>query len=150
MSSDFQKQRTEALLPNVMAEGVCFSCTECGACCSGAPGKVRVSAEEIRHISEFRKQSEAAFRASELREVDGETLLRERANGDCVFFENNRCLIHPVKPRQCRTYPFWFGNVRSDAAWQKTCRACPGIGEGEWFSPEQIVATVQEELEIRD
>lgn len=141
-----QHQRARAQLPAAMREGVLFRCTECGACCSGAPGKVRVSPEEIRTISEFRKIPESTFRTSEIREVHGELLLRERANGDCIFFENNRCMIHPVKPRQCRTYPFWFRNVRSDAAWAKTCRECPGIGEGEWFSPERIVETVQAEL----
>jgi uncharacterized protein len=150
MSNGFLNQRASAQLPTSMAGGIRFRCTECGDCCSGAPGKVRVSAEEIQRISEFRKVSEVRLRASEICEIDGETLLRERPNGDCVFFENNRCLIHPVKPRQCRTYPFWFRNVRSEAAWQKTCGECPGIGEGEWFSPEEIVATIEGELGMRN
>lgn len=146
MSARYDHIRACAQLPPALAEGVRFRCTDCGACCSGAPGKVRVSDEEIRKISAFRNQSEADFRRTEIREVDGENLLRENANGDCVFFVQNRCLIHPVKPRQCRAYPFWFRNVRSEAAWQKTCEECPGIGEGDLYHPEQIVAIVQEEL----
>jgi Fe-S-cluster containining protein len=108
---------------------------------------VRVSEEEIRAISEYRKLPEEDFRASDVREEAGELLLRERENGDCVLFENGRCSVHPVKPKQCRLYPFWFRNVRSGEAWARTCRECPGIGEGEWVSPEEILRQVHEDLE---
>jgi Fe-S-cluster containining protein len=78
---------------------------------------------------------------------EGERLLTEQPNGDCIFFVEGRCSIHAVKPTQCRLYPFWFRNVRSEQAWQRTCRECPGIGEGEWVSPEEIERQVAEDLE---
>jgi Fe-S-cluster containining protein len=140
------EMHVEDFLPEALKQGVRFSCTECGTCCSGAPGKVRVSDEEIRVISEFRKQLESEFRASETRWVDGEVLLKEKPNGDCVFFESNRCRIHPVKPKQCRLYPFWFKNVRNEQAWRSTCADCPGIGQGEWVSAREIVRSVQEDM----
>ncbi|MDF3127727.1 YkgJ family cysteine cluster protein [Kiritimatiellaeota bacterium B1221] len=146
MYEELKKTRAHSQLPSCLADGVRFSCTDCGLCCSGAPGKVRVSEEEIREISEYRNQSETDFRSSETRVVKGEVLLKEKENGDCVFFVNNRCQIHEVKPRQCRTYPFWFQNVRNDRAWQKTCKECPGIGQGKWYSPEEIVEVVMDEL----
>ncbi|WFB34317.1 YkgJ family cysteine cluster protein [Kiritimatiellota bacterium B12222] len=140
----YHQQSAASQLPSALAKGVRFGCTECGWCCSGTPGKVRVSDKEIQAISEFRKQSEAAFRASEVRVVEGETLLKEKPNGDCVFFNHNRCDIHPVKPMQCRTYPFWIKNVRSDEAWERCRKECEGIGQGDWVSPEEIVRQVQE------
>jgi Fe-S-cluster containining protein len=66
-----------------------------------------------------------------------------------VFFIDNRCSIHPVKPTQCRLYPFWFGNVRSKNSWDKTCAECPGIGEGPVVKPEDILRQVQEDLASR-
>lgn len=83
------------------------------------------------------------------RREEGEWLLREHANGDCVFFREGRCSIHAVKPTQCRLYPFWFKNVRSEDAWHKTCEECPGIGQGKWVSPEEILRQVEEDLESR-
>lgn len=147
MKERMDKVLHSALYPSPISQGVKFQCTDCGFCCSGAPGKVRVSETEIAKISKFRNMSGKEFRASETRMIQGEVLLREKPNGDCTFFVNNRCQIHPVKPRQCRTYPFWFSNVRSEAAWAKTCKECPGIGEGEYFSADQIIGIVQEELD---
>lgn len=85
--------------------------------------------------------------AKYLRDDEGLLLLREQENGDCVFYEEGRCRIHPVKPEQCRLYPFWFANVRGAAAWERTCRECPGIGEGPVVSPAAILAQVQRDLE---
>ena len=38
-------------------DGLAFSCTRCGACCTGAPGYVWVSAEEIEQLAEFRGET---------------------------------------------------------------------------------------------
>lgn len=70
-----------------------------------------------------------------------------KPNGDCVFFESNRCQIHPVKPKQCRLYPFWFKNVRSEQVWRSTGAECPGIGQGEWVFAREIARSVREDPE---
>ena len=67
--------------------------------------------------------------------------LREKENGDCVFFEKGRgCSIYEVRPTQCRTWPFWEGNIKNASAWEKTCSICPGSGVGALISAEEIVA----------
>lgn len=134
-------------LPESLRNGVRFQCTDCGACCTGAPGRVRVSEEELVAISEFRNEPLEELRGTKTREVEGQTLLWEQENGDCVFFLEGRCSIHPVKPTQCRLYPFWFQKVRNEAAWAKTCAECPGIGQGPLVSPEQIQEAVWEDIE---
>jgi len=133
-------------LPPALRDGVRFACTQCGACCSGAPGKVRVTPGEIEQIAGFRGIPTTKVLTSAVRIVDGEWLLKERSNGDCIFLSEQGCSIHPVKPKQCRLYPFWFKNVRSDTAWAKTCRECPGIGTGEWVSPRKVMERVREDL----
>ena len=134
-------------LPESLRNGVRFQCTDCGACCTGAPGRVRVSEAELEAISEFRNQPLEELRSSMFREVEGELRVQERDNGDCVFFVEGRCSIHPVKPTQCRLYPFWFQNVRNEAAWSRTCAECPGIGEGPLVPVEEILQAVEEDLE---
>jgi Fe-S-cluster containining protein len=133
-------------LPDYL-QSVRFECTNCGACCTGAPGRVRVSEAEIRQIEEALGEKVSDQMPSWVFRAGTEWRLRERENGDCVFFRDNRCSIHAVKPGQCRRYPFWFSNVRSEAAWQKTCGECPGIGEGPVWDGAEILKRVQEDLE---
>ena len=39
--------------------GLCFSCKQCGACCSGAPGYVWLEDAEADAIAEYRRGNEA-------------------------------------------------------------------------------------------
>ena len=47
-------------------------------------------------------------------------------------------MIYPVRPGQCRTWPFWSENLASPNAWNKTAQKCPGINRGKLYSYEQI------------
>jgi len=66
--------------------------------------------------------------------------LREKANGDCIFFDRRQgCTIYPVRPRQCRTWPFWDSNIRTPDAWRQTCEICPGSGQGTLVPVEEVL-----------
>jgi Fe-S-cluster containining protein len=120
-------------------DGLRFECTRCGDCCTGTPGFVWVNDEEVAAIAAFRGETVQEVLGLYTRpEGDGRSL-REKANGDCVFFDRAKgCTIYPVRPRQCRTWPFWESNVRTPAAWKRTCAVCPGSGKGELISAEEI------------
>ena len=65
--------------------------------------------------------------------------LREKGNGDCVFYDRAQgCTVYPARPPQCRTWPFWESNVQTPEAWQRTCEDCPGSGQGELIPVEEI------------
>ena len=68
--------------------------------------------------------------------------LIEWANGDCVFFhgESRTCQVYDVRPRQCRTWPFWPSNLASPAAWEDTAERCPGCNRGRLVPLEGIRA----------
>jgi Fe-S-cluster containining protein len=120
-------------------QGLSFTCTRCGACCTGAPGFVWVSAEEQDAIADFLGEDRERFRAIYTRRLDRGISLRERANNDCVFYDAEAgCTVYPVRPRQCRTWPFWASNVSSPEAWKRTCEVCPGSGKGELIPVEEI------------
>ena len=42
-------------------DGLAFTCTRCGDCCTGSPGYVWVTLEEMRRIAEYRHESVEAF-----------------------------------------------------------------------------------------
>ena len=120
-------------------DGLRFHCTQCGHCCTGAPGYVWVNDAEVAAIAAFQEESIAETRAVFTRPVGRERSLREKSNGDCVFYDRQHgCTIYPVRPRQCRTWPFWESNVATPERWEQTCAVCPGSGQGDLIPAEEI------------
>ena len=64
--------------------------------------------------------------------------LRENAQKECIFLEDNRCIIYPVRPLQCRTFPFWPENLKSHFRWSQLKQFCRGIDQGKHHSIEKI------------
>lgn len=125
-------------------DGLRFRCTRCGACCTGSPGFVWVNAEELADIAEYRGETVEEVTALYTRLGHRGRTLRDKANSDCVFYDREQgCTIYPVRPRQCRTWPFWESNVVTPEAWEKTCNICPGSGKGDLISAEEITRRIK-------
>jgi Fe-S-cluster containining protein len=122
-------------------DGLHFKCTQCGNCCTGAPGYVWVNKEEIAALARRFNVPVEDFEQDYVRQVGIRKSLIEYDNGDCVFFdtEARRCTVYEDRPRQCRTWPFWESNVRTPETWQETCEVCPGSGEGNLVPLEKIL-----------
>jgi Fe-S-cluster containining protein len=121
-------------------DGLHFTCTQCGHCCTGDPGFVWLNDEEIAAIAGFLGEPLHVFEGAFTRKAKGKVTLREKANGDCVLYDKDRgCTVYSVRPRQCRTWPFWESNLKTEADWDRTERICPGSGEGELIPVEEIV-----------
>lgn len=120
--------------------GLKFQCSQCGNCCTGSPGAVWVNDAEIEQIAAYLDKPIGEIRLFHTRPVRGKISLTEFANGDCTFFDgqSRRCQIYPVRPVQCRTWPFWGMNVVDEQAWQETCAVCPGSGTGDLVPLEEI------------
>jgi Fe-S-cluster containining protein len=120
--------------------GLRFACTGCGNCCTGGPGYVWVKNEEVAAIAAFLGISHQDCERQYVRSVGVRKSLVELPNFDCVFLDGatRKCTIYAVRPRQCRTWPFWQSNLRTPEAWAHTCRVCPGSGAGKLYSLEQI------------
>lgn len=120
-------------------DGLRFQCTRCGHCCTGNPGFVWVDDEEIEALASHLGEQEERVRAFYTRLAGPSRSLREKANGDCIFYDREKgCTVYPVRPRQCRTWPFWESNLATESAWERTCKVCPGSGKGELISVEEI------------
>jgi Fe-S-cluster containining protein len=122
--------------------GLRFTCTQCGDCCTGAPGHVWVNNEEIAALAALQGMPVQEFEERFVRRVGARKSLTEFPNGDCVFFDGQtrKCTVYGARPRQCRTWPFWDSNLKTEADWQHTCRVCPGSGQGQLHSLEVIEA----------
>src|SRR5579883_1227827 len=125
-------------------EGLRFRCTQCGNCGTGEPGHVWISDQELADLAAHRGESIVETRALYTRLTTRGRTLREKLNGDCVFYDRAKgCTVYPVRPRQCRTWPFWESNVATPEDWQHTCEVCPGSGQGELISSEEITRRLQ-------
>lgn len=125
-------------------DGLRFTCTRCGNCCTGEPGYVWVNDADIAAIAEFRGETVEEVTGVYTKKATRGLSLLEKANGDCVFYDRKQgCTIYPVRPPQCRTWPFWESNVATPDAWQNTCDVCPGSGQGELISAEEIVSRLK-------
>jgi Fe-S-cluster containining protein len=125
-------------------DGLRFTCTQCGKCCTGEPGVVWVTDDELAAIAAYIKESAEVVRKVYTGKARGRTTLREKANGDCVFYDRKKgCTVYPVRPPQCRTWPFWESNLETPEDWAETERACPGSGEGELIPLEEITVRMK-------
>src|SRR5205085_593326 len=118
------------------ADGLKFTCSQCGNCCTGGPGFVWISKDEIVRLAEHLRLTPQQVVEKYCRKVEGKFSLKEHRNArgeyDCVFLTEEKvqrptgtrpdqtvtlthrgCSIYPVRPLQCRTWPFWDSNLAS-------------------------------------
>ena len=127
------------------APGMSFECTQCGNCCTGPTGFVWFTPEEAEKIAAHLEMSVDEFHKRYSRKLLGRRTLTEikiaRGQYDCVFLTRDAetgktgCSIYPVRPTQCRTWPFWESNLESPEAWEHAARNCPGMRRSGNFVP---------------
>ena len=123
-------------------EGLQFECAGCGACCTGAPGYVWVNKAEIEAMAGAVGMEVEQFQRHYVRLVGIRKSLTELPGGDCVLYDDatRTCQVYEVRPRQCRTWPFWASNLRTQRSWQEASRDCPGAGSGRLVPLREIRA----------
>lgn len=121
--------------------GLAFSCTKCGACCTGEEGFVWLNDDEIDRLTDRTELPREQFLLMYTHSVGRRVSLRERANGDCVFWKKGQgCTVYEDRPRQCRSWPFWNSNLESPDQWEQTRALCPGAGQGRVYTVDEILS----------
>lgn len=109
-------------------EGLPFKCTGCGKCCTGGPGAVWVSDKEVAEIAAHLGITPIEFMKKYTRLIDGRRSLNEDPKTyDCVFLDGSKCSLYHLRPKQCRTYPFWPQHLKSKNAWEEASQWCEGM-----------------------
>ena len=107
------------------------ACEECGGhCCTGESGYIWAKYDEIVNMAAFVNLSVEEFATMYLKKVKHRYSLVEKKlaedNYACIFFDEttDRCTIYPVRPLQCRTFPFWEQFKQDE---EEVRKECPGI-----------------------
>ena len=109
-------------------DGLRFSCTKCGACCTGTSGYVWVEPREAKTMADVFGMPLDEFGRRYLRRIGRRyALLENEVSGDCALLREGRCLAYASRPSQCRSYPFWSAHLRDADAWKSVARECEGI-----------------------
>lgn len=119
-----------------------FECRRCNECCR-QEGYVRLEKGEPEKIADFLKMDLWSFTDQFTRLTrDRQSLsLTENTDHSCIFLNRNGCRIDPVKPRQCREFPFsWrFRNWHRICAWAADAR-----GDGPPAGSSSVVPSVDD------
>ena len=127
--------------------GLGFSCTQCGNCCTGPTGAVWFTPDEGKAMAIKLGVTESDFYFKFARKIGLRWSLKENViNGqfDCIFLQRNdstaTCSLYETRPSQCRTWPFWPEVLKSKSVWEKTKREtpCPGMDSGKIVPIESI------------
>lgn len=100
-------------------DNVPFKCIGCGECCRHVEQRVPVDTLDAYRITRYlMMQDESITCMDDFWERYAEPALLDEGgyfvyflkttgpNEECIFLKDNRCQIHSVNPRACRTYPF--------------------------------------------
>lgn len=127
-------------------KGIRFECQQCGACCTGEPGIIYIDNDEVKEVAKYLSVQVSEFIETHLDPFKSGYSIREHADGRCLFY-NGGCTIYAVRPNQCKSFPFWFENLRSQKKWLRVTKECPGIGRGSLYSKEQILEIVRSTID---
>ena len=117
-----------------------FRCQYCGECCKGYGGTY-ITAIEIDNICRYLDLERKTFVENFCQMSGDRPVIAQGSNGYCIFWDK-LCIIHAVKPRMCRNWPFIKGILIDPRNWQAMAASCPGMRAG--VSDDQIQRCVSE------
>ncbi len=165
---------TEIKISRNLENGIEFSCQMCGECCRGFnEGEVYLYQEDILRLADFinikGKTGLKDFAKKYLKIVDDSFYWKEpgtegiknyrfktlafRFTGEdehCHFLKENKCSVHPARPFQCRSFPFWQMMVSSKKNFDNYTKKCKGLQvlKGKFYTKDEILNWATEEYEI--
>jgi uncharacterized protein len=131
-------------VPCFYEDGIRFECIACGECCvthgdEAEYAFVFLSDRDVAQIADCLGMAPIDFLNAYCATDDAGDIHLAKLTGDCAFLEDgNRCRIYPVRPMQCRTWPFWTENMEEAVWFGPVTDCCPGIGQGRLYTKEEI------------
>jgi len=90
----------------------------------------------MERMANYLKMTFDDFTRKYVRQIGTRYSLMEKPNYDCIFLTRDTpgkagCSIYPVRPTQCRTWPFWTDNLKSPETWNRSGAKCPGMRDSD-------------------
>lgn len=96
-----------------------YACAACGRCCQGKV--IPINPYEVLRIARHLGLTTTRVLADHTAN-DGATL-RQNERGDCVYFGERGCEVHPARPLACRLYP--LGRYRAPDGTERFAEVVP-------------------------
>ena len=125
---------------DIVGRGDLFACRRCGECCKGYGGTY-ITENEIDNICRYLGLERNTFIERYCQVSGDRPVIAQGANRYCIFWDK-LCIIHAVKPRMCRNWPFIESILVDPRNWQAMAASCPGMRAG--VSDDQIQRCVSE------
>jgi Fe-S-cluster containining protein len=113
--------------------GVRFECTACGKCCHNHGDGFQYvfsTRDERKQMAQHLGLSLRRFEAEYCEKVAGRWSFISKGQA-CVFLEDGKCSVYTLRPKQCRTFPFWPELMESRDSWDEDVASfCPGVDQG--------------------
>lgn len=106
-------------------EDYLFDCKMCGDCCRGYGGTYLTNTD-ITAIADYLGISESTLKNHYCDLSGNRLILKQGESGYCVLWDD-KCTIHPVKPRMCRQWPFIDCLLVDIGNWGIMANSCPGM-----------------------
>jgi Fe-S-cluster containining protein len=114
------------ILKCTQIEEIEFNCKQCGSCCSGT-GEVYITTKELQEIAAFLKISLREAKRKYVHTRNNKKILKDSEKAACIFLSNNKCRIYPVRPKQCRSFPFWLEIMKDKKKWLSYLKDCQAL-----------------------
>jgi Fe-S-cluster containining protein len=121
--------------------GIRFECTGCGDCCRshGEYAYVYLSTKDVDIISSYLKMNRLDFLNAYCKNDEYGNVHLSMTDGDCNFLKKKgRCRIYPVRPMQCKAWPFWTENLQEHIFKGAVAGYCKGVGKGRLWTEKEI------------
>lgn len=111
-----------------------FRCLKCALCCGDTTKRVRhvlLSKIEAERIAEaIGKPTQEFATKIEGRAPYTYEMRKTMREGKCIFLNDKRCTIYPLRPLICRFYPFQLKITANGKHEFLRTRECQGVGKG--------------------
>jgi len=129
------------------SSGIRFRCLPgCGLCCRTY--RIPLMESDLDRLKQV-VEPEACSRIAFVKHEQGAAAFMENRKGEgcCYLDEDARCSVYDIRPLYCRTYPLIRDTY--EQLEMSVDHTCPGLGEGDPLSTEQIEEAFLLEAESR-